>query len=513
MAASLATFWGPRAKIGAYYFLQFASISLVMPYWNLMFRRAGLSEDHIGVIAALRPWVSAPASVLLAALADRLLIHRSMFFALSILGTLLRSAILLPLPGPFWGILTVMMAMEVVCAPNGVLTTAAIVASLPDSRDYGRLRAWGAVGWGIFSLVGGAVIARWGIFVAFAMFWAASAMALGWAAVAIPFNLEAPQDAPTHAAEKAGGLGLELELSEAGAAAEGDMKPVATGGQANAGKEAQGEESGEEKEEGDEEAASLLATATEGARESGQRSKESGRGRDVGTGTEAGAGASSTSGRGPDAPALSKWQQLRELICQPEVVLFLSLALTMGTAVGVIDGYLFLFLEELGSHETLMGATLTFTCISEVPIFFFSKAIINRLGADGTLHLVVACFLLRLAAYSTLAYWPAPWMVLPVELLHGITFGCAWAAGTHKCAEVAPDGLGATVQGLFQSMYFGYGRGLGALVGGFLYKVHGAMVMYRVAFAWVSLGWAVNVAARFLRQRWLRTGRSAYVEI
>lgn len=76
-------------------------------------------------------------------------------------GTLLRSAILLPLPGPFWGILTVMMAMEVVCAPNGVLTTAAIVASLPDSRDYGRLRAWGAVGWGIFSLVGGAVIARW----------------------------------------------------------------------------------------------------------------------------------------------------------------------------------------------------------------------------------------------------------------------------------------------------------------------------------------------------------------
>lgn len=95
-----------------------------------------------------------------------------------------------------------------------------------------------------------------------------------------------------------------------------------------------------------------------------------------------------------------------------------------------------------------MLATLNLCLVgaAEVPIFFFSKAIINKLGTDGTLHLVVACFLLRLAAYSTLAYWPAPWMVLPVELLHGITFGCAWAAGTHKCAEVAPEGLGATVQ-------------------------------------------------------------------
>lgn len=69
-------------------------------------------------------------------------------------------------------------------------------------------------------------------------------------------------------------------------------------------------------------------------------------------------------------------------------------------------------------------------------------------------------------------------------------------------------------QGLFQSMYFGYGRGLGALVGGFLYKAYGAMVMYRVAFGWVALGWAVNVGARFLRQRVLSArGMNTYAEI
>ena len=35
----------------------------------------------------------------------------------------------------------------------------------------------------------------------------------------------------------------------------------------------------------------------------------------------------------------------------------------MGSAEGVIDSYLFLFLEDLGATETLMGLTLTFTCL------------------------------------------------------------------------------------------------------------------------------------------------------
>ena len=79
-------------------------------------------------------------------------------------------------------------------------------------------------------------------------------------------------------------------------------------------------------------------------------------------------------------------------------------------------------------------------------MFFCSNAILRALGTDNTLHVVVAAFVLRLMAYSTLSSWPTPWLVLPVELLHGITFGCAWAAGTSKSAELAPDGLGTSMQ-------------------------------------------------------------------
>ena len=48
-----------------------------------------------------------------------------------------------------------------------------------------------------------------------------------------------------------------------------------------------------------------------------------------------------------------------------------------------------------------------------------------------------------------LGYVGNPWAVLPIELLHGVTFGCAWAAGTLYCSRIAPRGLEATTQALF----------------------------------------------------------------
>ena len=49
---------------------------------------------------------------------------------------------------------------------------------------------------------------------------------------------------------------------------------------------------------------------------------------------------------------------MRVIICVP-----FHQVLVMGSAVGVIDSYLFMYLEDLGASETLMGLTLTFTCI------------------------------------------------------------------------------------------------------------------------------------------------------
>ena len=52
----------------------------------------------------------------------------------------------------------------------------------------------------------------------------------------------------------------------------------------------------------------------------------------------------------------------------------------------------------------------------------------------------------RLTCYALLPLAGNPWVVLPVELLHGVTFGCSWAAGTVNCARISPPGLKSTTQ-------------------------------------------------------------------
>jgi len=64
-------------------------------------------------------------------------------------------------------------------------------------------------------------------------------------------------------------------------------------------------------------------------------------------------------------------QRLLLLLRRPEVLVFMGQATTMGFGIGVIGEFLFLFLQELGGTETLMGLTLTMTCVAEVPVFHF----------------------------------------------------------------------------------------------------------------------------------------------
>ncbi len=52
----------------------------------------------------------------------------------------------------------------------------------------------------------------------------------------------------------------------------------------------------------------------------------------------------------------------------------------------------------------------------------------------------------RLACYSQLSHFGTPWAVLPIELFHGMTFGCSWAAGTVNCSRISPPGLKSTTQ-------------------------------------------------------------------
>lgn len=159
----------------------------------------------------------------------------------------------------------------------------------------------------------------------------------------------------------------------------------------------------------------------------------------------------------------------------------------MQACAGVIDGYLFVYLEKLGAPVLLMGLMLAVTAAMELPVFRYSGNILAALGYNGALKLSLAAFAIRLIAYSCINYAPSVWMVTPVEVLHSFTFGVAWTAGVNFCKSEAPQGLQGSAQGLYSSAFGGLGNGIGGLLGGLFFDWYGGAIMFRATFVFLAV--------------------------
>ena len=118
------------------------------------------------------------------------------------------------------------------------------------------------------------------------------------------------------------------------------------------------------------------------------------------------------------------------------------------------------------------------TCVSETAIFYYAGSIQGRLGIGGCVHLVATCYMPRALGGA--------WAVLPVQLLHGITFGLLWSVGNEYTRALAPPGLESSLQSAFQGTI-----SLGACLG----TVLSGAVVQRHSFRPLFLGWAAVTAA------------------
>jgi len=118
-----------------------------------------------------------------------------------------------------------------------------------------------------------------------------------------------------------------------------------------------------------------------------------------------------------------------------------------------------------------MGTARLLTCIAEVPAFRMSGKILEVLGVSGSFALAQAAYIVRFLWYVNLqkiAKWGpwGVWAVLPIEILHGLTFAVNWSALTTHCSRVAPEGFASAMQQMVNTVHWGLARGIGATVGG-----------------------------------------------
>lgn len=373
----------PTGVPKAVYALYYAGLACLVPFMGLYYQQRGLTGAEIGVLSGIIPLATLASSPFWSGIADATHRHRAVL--LVTIAGLWATVLLLFFATSFTTFLLVVLLYALFVGPIMPLVDNAVMNLLAEHRaEYGRVRVWGAFGWGLAALALGPILERLGLswsFYGFLFF-----IALCWVAAS------------------------RLPMAE-------------------------------------------VETTVRHAYRAG----------------------------------------LGILLRNGRFIVLLIVGLLYGVGNGVLLSYQFLYLESLGASRTLMALTLTISTLSEVPFWFLSAPLLRRFGASKMIAFALGASAVRLFALASMA---APWLALPISLLHGPSFAVIWAAGVAEADAAAPKGLGATAQGLYSASMFGLGSALGGFLGGPGYEAYGFPLLFAAMAGLCLVALVIFVAAR-----------------
>ncbi|KAL7736474.1 hypothetical protein ACLKA6_019675 [Drosophila palustris] len=176
------------------------------------------------------------------------------------------------------------------------------------------------------------------------------------------------------------------------------------------------------------------------------------------------------------AKELPEWMTVLTHFKDLKTASFLFVAWFMGFGIGLIFTFLFWHLQDYGGTPTLFGVASVINHVSEIFAYFFSFRLITQIG-----HVKVLCLGLigNVLRFLYISYLTNPWMVLPFELMQGITHAAVWAACCSYIAHNTPKHLRSSGQGVLQGIHHGLGRGCGAIIGGMFVTYYGTTATFR----------------------------------
>ncbi|XP_015930467.1 major facilitator superfamily domain-containing protein 6 [Parasteatoda tepidariorum] len=160
-----------------------------------------------------------------------------------------------------------------------------------------------------------------------------------------------------------------------------------------------------------------------------------------------------------------------KVLKSPSFLAFNISVLINGIWSGIIWYYLVWFISSLGASTFLCGLIPYVQCFAgELPIMFFSGWIIEKIGHFNSLTLSLLSYAVRFLWYS---YLQNPWLVLPIEIVHGFTYGLFYPTVASFGKLSARTGTEATTQSILFSTHEGLGAGIGCILAGIGFDTFG----------------------------------------
>lgn len=175
-------------------------------------------------------------------------------------------------------------------------------------------------------------------------------------------------------------------------------------------------------------------------------------------------------------------RHVRQALSGARVRLFFAMLLPASVLNSIWQTYALLSLElRFGAPKLVVGASVLAVTAVEVPMFFVGGRLVKAIGAVPCIYLSLVAFAVR---FSGLAYIPDGWLVLPLDVLHCLSFTLFYTAASVHSSSVASPSTMAVMQGLVNGTVFGIGLAMGAFVGGHVLS----LCSFRVLFVGCAVG-------------------------
>lgn len=149
-----------------FYFLYFAGLSALMPFFVLFYQGLNFNGAQIGLLTGIPPLITLFASPFWTGIADSKHLHK-LVMGLGIIATVF-VILLLPTFTSFALVFLTIILFNTFLSPVPSLADSATMNMLGEERAmYGRIRLGGTFGWGLFAPVAGFLVQNYGLRIAF----------------------------------------------------------------------------------------------------------------------------------------------------------------------------------------------------------------------------------------------------------------------------------------------------------------------------------------------------------
>ncbi len=169
---------------------------------------------------------------------------------------------------------------------------------------------------------------------------------------------------------------------------------------------------------------------------------------------------------------------LKEITGNRPLLLLLLVAYLLSSGAAIMYTFLGIRLQEIGGSANLVGIAFALSAVSELPVVAFGGWLMTRLGAPRLIGVGLLVYVVRFIASSTIS---EPEWMLPVQVLHGLSFGAFLMASVTLAHRLAGSAHAATAQSLLTAMSFGFGSITGSIAGGTLLDHIGTVGLFKGA--------------------------------